>query len=266
MSGRIGVTYQVNEDTMAYVTYSEGFQSGGFFGRNQNVSDFKNTYDPEFAKTLAVGVKSLLLDKRLQLNAEYFRNDFEDKQENTIKLDPTTRTVVTVIDNVAGVLYEGLEVEMRALVSENFEAFLNVGFLDAEYDGFIADLDGADADGNLVLTNNDYLTPKFSPETTYSFGGTYSVDVGPGELSLFAKYSFVDEQESTTTNIEIGKVPSIEKIDVSLTYRWDNYKISAYGRNLTDEVVIPVRDISSLMIFGSPSVGTVYGFTVQAEF
>ena len=108
--------------------------------------------------------------------------------------------------------------------------------------------------------------PKFSPETTYSFGGTYSVDVGPGELSLFAKYSFVDEQESTTTNIEIGKVPSIEKIDVSLTYRWGNYKISAYGRNLTDEVVIPVRDISSLMIFGSPSVGTVYGFTVQAEF
>ena len=85
-------------------------------------------------------------------------------------------------------------------------------------------------------------------------------------MSLFAKYSFVDEQESTTTNIEIGKVPSIEKIDVSLTYRWGNYKISAYGRNLTDEVVIPVRDISSLMIFGSPSVGTVYGFTVQAEF
>tara|TARA_B100001250_G_C19817252_1_gene799306 strand:- start:10364 stop:12760 length:2397 start_codon:yes stop_codon:yes gene_type:complete len=266
MSGRIGVTYQINEDAMAYVNYSEGFQSGGFFGRNQNVADFKNTYDPEYAKTLAVGVKSLLLDKRLQLNAEYFRNDFEDKQENTIKLDPTTRTVVTVIDNVAGVLYEGLEVEMRALISENFEAFLNVGFLDAEYDGFIADLDGADAEGNLVLTNNDYLKPKFSPETTYSFGGTYTVDVGPGELALFAKYSFVDEQESTTTNIAIGKVPSIEKIDLSVTYKWDNFKISAFGRNLTDEVVIPVRDISSLMIFGSPTVGKVFGVTVAAAF
>ena len=96
ISGKIGLTYQVNDDVMTYVTYSEGFQSGGFFGRNQNVADFKNTYDPEFAKTLSVGVKSLLLDKRVQLNAEYFRNDFEDKQEDTIKLDPTTRTVVTV--------------------------------------------------------------------------------------------------------------------------------------------------------------------------
>ncbi len=37
---------------MFYATYKEGFQSGGFFGRNQNVADFKNTYDPEYAKTL----------------------------------------------------------------------------------------------------------------------------------------------------------------------------------------------------------------------
>ena len=266
ISGKIGLTYQVNDDVMTYVTYSEGFQSGGFFGRNQNVADFKNTYDPEFAKTLSVGVKSLLLDKRVQLNAEYFRNDFEDKQEDTIKLDPTTRTVVTVIDNVAGVLYEGLEVEMKALVSANLEAFVNVGFLDAEYDGFIADLDGANAEGLIEPTNNDALTPKFSPEVTFSVGGTYTATVGPGELSIFAKYSFIDEQESTTTNIAVGKVPSQDRVDASVTYSWSNYRISAFGRNLTDEIVAPVRDISSLMIFGSPTVGKVFGVNLTAEF
>jgi iron complex outermembrane receptor protein len=211
-------------------------------------------------------MKSLLMDKRVQLNIAAFRNDFEDKQEDTIKLDPSTKTVVTVIDNVAGVLYQGLEIETRFLVSESFEAFANIGLLDAEYDGFIADLDGADANGVVEPTNNDYLTPKYSPEMTASFGGTYSTELGGGELQLFAKYSFVDELYSITDNRDVGKIPSTEKVDASVTFLKDNYKISIFGRNLTDEITTPVRDISSLMIFGSPSVGTVYGITLSANF
>ena len=266
ISGRLGATYQHSEDIMFYASYSQGFQSGGFFGRNQNISDFKNTYDPEFAKTLEIGMKSLLMDKRVQLNIAAFRNDFEDKQEDTIKLDPSTQTVVTVIDNVAGVLYQGLEIETRFLISENFDAFVNVGFLDAEYDGFIADLDGTNAEGLVEPTNNDYLTPKYAPEMTASFGGTYTAELGDGELQLFAKYSFVDEVYTITDNRDVGKVSSTEKVDASITFLKDDYKISLFGRNLTDEITTPVRDISSLMIFGSPSVGTVYGITLSSNF
>ncbi|MBT4696515.1 MAG: TonB-dependent receptor [Alphaproteobacteria bacterium] len=266
ISGVVGLSYKYTEEIMFYATYKEGFQSGGFFGRNQNVADFKNTYDPEYAKTLELGMKSLLMDKRVQLNIAAFRNDFEDKQEDTIKLDPSTKTVVTVIDNVAGVLYQGLEIESRFLVSESFEAFVNVGLLDAEYDGFIADLDGANAEGLVEPTNNDYLTPKYAPEMTASFGGTFTTELGDGELQLFAKYSFVDELYSITDNRDVGKIPSTEKIDASITFLKDSYKISLFGRNLTDEITSPVRDISSLMIFGSPSVGTVYGITLSANF
>ena len=73
ISGKVGVSYNYSEDIMFYASYSEGFQSGGFFGRNQNAADFKNTYDPEYAKTLELGMKSLLVDKRLQLNIAAFR-------------------------------------------------------------------------------------------------------------------------------------------------------------------------------------------------
>jgi len=67
ISGVVGLSYQYTDDVMFYATYKEGFQSGGFFGRNQNVADFKNTYDPEYAKTLELGMKSLLMDKRVQV-------------------------------------------------------------------------------------------------------------------------------------------------------------------------------------------------------
>jgi iron complex outermembrane receptor protein len=47
ISGVVGLSYQYTDDVMFYATYKEGFQSGGFFGRNQNVADFKNTYEKQ---------------------------------------------------------------------------------------------------------------------------------------------------------------------------------------------------------------------------
>ena len=36
---KVGVSYQWTPDVMFYGSYSEGFHSGGFFGRNQNAQD-----------------------------------------------------------------------------------------------------------------------------------------------------------------------------------------------------------------------------------
>ena len=60
---------------MLYISYSEGFKSGGFFGVNQNIRDFeRDQYDPEFASNVEIGFKSLLLDNRHRLNLTAFRN------------------------------------------------------------------------------------------------------------------------------------------------------------------------------------------------
>ena len=251
---------------MYYGSISKGFQSGGFFGRNQNLKDFANTYDPEFATTVEVGVKSFLMDRRIQLNAALFRNDFEDMQQQTIKQDPTTLTVVTVIDNVAGIIFTGLEIELLALVNENFEVFANLGLLDSEYDGFVADLDGAV--GGYNPTNNDNLIPVNTPETTFSAGGTYTVPLALGDLELYAKYTYIDDQETITTNQPryYSFLPSYEKVDASITYRMDNYSIALSGKNLTDDITTWIRDISGLMAFGNTSPGRSWTLTFKANF
>ena len=52
LSPKIGLTYQVNDDAIAFISYAEGFHSGGFFGVNQNIQDFeRDQYDPEYAVT-----------------------------------------------------------------------------------------------------------------------------------------------------------------------------------------------------------------------
>ena len=90
--------------------FSQGFHSGGFFGVNQNIRDFiRDVYDPETADNYEIGYKSQHLDDRLRFNAVYFYNDFKDKQESFVALDPDTRTVATVFDNAASVKYRGVE-------------------------------------------------------------------------------------------------------------------------------------------------------------
>ena len=101
VSPRVGMTYRIDEDKMVYVSYSEGFKSGGFFGVNQNIRDFeRDQYDPEFASNIELGFKSTLMENRLRLNLTAFRNEFEDKQESFVALDPDTKTVQSVFRNV----------------------------------------------------------------------------------------------------------------------------------------------------------------------
>jgi iron complex outermembrane receptor protein len=266
-SPTVVLAHQAHDDLMYYASHAQGFHSGGFFGRNQNAVDFANTYEPEYANSTELGFKSEWMDNTLQLNVAYFMNKFEDKQDSAIKQDPSTQTVVTVIGNIANVDYSGLEVELRGIVNANFTWFATLGTLDAEYDGFISDLDGADINGDLVLTNNDYLTPKFAPELNYSLGGTYSWTMGSADAAFNLKHYYVDEQESSTDNNPLGRVSSIRKTDVSLDIVWESNRLSFFVRNLGDEITTALSaDIAPLMAYGSASMGKDYGVEFNMRF
>jgi iron complex outermembrane receptor protein len=231
VSPRLGVTYQINESSMVYVSYAEGFHSGGFFGVNQNTRDFeRDQYDPEFAKTYELGYKSMHLDDRLRLNATLFRTDFEDKQEQSIQADPDTKTVQTVFDNVADATYQGLELETEYVFADWFRAFLNYGYLDAEYSDFETDTNN---DG--VLDDASDLTPRNAPESTVGVGGRFSWPIGPGALEIYAKYAWVDEVETNLLNTPQGTLDDRKDVTASIGYYAENWSVTAFGRNLTDE-------------------------------
>ena len=46
---------------MFYASYSEGFKSGGFFGRQANFN-IDPSYEPEYLKNIELGWKSTLMD------------------------------------------------------------------------------------------------------------------------------------------------------------------------------------------------------------
>lgn len=260
-----GLSYAFTDDLMAYASYSKGFHSGGFFGVNQNTADFeRDQYDPEFAKNWELGMKSQWFDNRVQVNVALFRNDFTGKQEAFVAVDPSTNTVATQFANVADAVYKGAELEIQAVVTENISLFGSVGYLDAKYKEFLLDRTDDGVDNPTDLTN---LTPRNAPEWTFGVGGTFTTIVGNGgEIELYVKYDWVDVIEADLFNNAFVSQSSRENLAASITYRYEQYSVTVFGRNLTNDRYETIALIDPLFAAGSINPGASWGLEVQADF
>lgn len=228
---KVGVRYQPNDDLMFYGSYSEGFKSGGFFGRQANYN-IDPSYDPEFVENYEIGMKSTLLEGAMILNASVFVSDYKDKQES-ILVPVDLSNVATVVRNAAVLNMYGAELEVMYQVTPAWFVRASYGYLHTKYDKFLADLNG---DGNV--TDNSGLTSRRSPENTFGLTTSYVLQLGPGELTPTLSYRWVDEQETSPDNHPRGHLDSISDLSATVTYAWGDdarYRVSAFGRNMTNE-------------------------------
>ncbi len=265
ISPKVGLTYAINDSSMAFITYSEGFHSGGFFGVNQNIRDFeRDQYDPEYASNIEIGYKSQHLNNRVRFNATYFRNDFEDKQESFVALDPDTKTVASVFDNAGSVLYQGIEIEMQYVFNNYFRGFINYGTLEADYEVFETDINPNDAE--TIIEDASFLDPRNAPDYTLGIGGTLSVPVGDGTVEAFAKVTKIASYDASLLNLKQAKVDAREELSVSVGYYTENWAIEAFGKNLTDERFEVFFPIATLFAAGSVNRPRTFGLEFSYQF
>ena len=265
-SFKLGLTYNINDSSIVYGMFSQGFHSGGFFGVNQNIRDFiRDVYDPETADNYEIGYKSQHLDDRLRFNAVYFYNDFKDKQESFVALDPDTRTVATVFDNAASVKYKGVEIEAVFVFNEYFRGFINYGSLDAEYEEFFTDINPNDA--QELIEDASFLTPRNAPEFTLGLGGTLTIPVETGVVEAFVKFTRIDEREASLLNLGNSRIDETDELSLSVGYYAnENWAVSAYCRNCTDERFEVFSPIATLFAAGSVNKPRSYGLEFTYQF
>jgi outer membrane receptor protein involved in Fe transport len=78
---KFGLDHALNDNQLLYATYSTGFKPGGF-----NTTDIPGltTFDPEIANVFEIGLKSTLMDGRLQVNLSAYSNEYEGLQVSKI--------------------------------------------------------------------------------------------------------------------------------------------------------------------------------------
>ncbi len=237
---RLTASYTFNDDVFGYFTYSRGFKSGGY-NDQAGSGGFANfplsSYEPEFADSFEVGIKSDLLDDRVRLNATIFTVNYEDFQRSTVVSVPGTAFQETRTFNAADVDATGLELELWAALTDNLTLRANLGTLDTEYNEFFLD---RNLDGTLEdFSGRDVVR---SPDITGGVDLTYLQELAGGSnLSYNLNFNYEDENVYYYNDDLGSEFDTIleERTILNASVRWNSadgrYYASVFGKNLSDD-------------------------------
>lgn len=87
VSGTVKLSYRFTDDVMAYVSWANGYKAGGFnLARVTSVGltpNFDTEFPRETVQSYELGIKSMLADRTLRLNASVFDQKYTNFQLNT---------------------------------------------------------------------------------------------------------------------------------------------------------------------------------------
>ena len=244
---RIAAQYSFDSG-MAYVTYSEGFRSGGFNGRGTSPYD-TGPYDPETVESWEAGAKFTLFDNRFQLNVAAFTIEYNDKQEDIVKPGSGGQLTLTVVENASTATMEGLEMDFTWVITEGLSLRGNVGLLDASFDDYVV----PSATG---MVDKSGMALRRAPDMTAGLGLLFERQMAEGHfLVATLNYTWKDDYYiSASSNGGDKTVPVAQGgagfsynpslvdafgiLDASINWETENWTFSLFGKNLTDETYL----------------------------
>jgi iron complex outermembrane receptor protein len=173
-------------------------------------------------------MKSKLIDGRMRLNATAFIMDYEDMQ---ISASSDAVTTASTKANLGDATMRGVEIEMTALIAENFTLGINAGFLDDKIDSLKGVLIS-----NLTVIGKDNELP-MTPDWTFSLMAKYEMPLVSGALLSFrADYSVKDDYHTRAENISETLIDDYKNLNLNGTYISANgfWEASVGVRNATD--------------------------------
>lgn len=217
---RVGLEYQVDDDTMIFASYSQGFKSGTFNPRAQSNESAAN---PEIVDSIELGIKKDWNDV-LRTNVTLFSLDHKDRQYITVTPDPDDLTVLNQnLGNIKGSTVKGIEAEITWAATENLRIDFSVGYLDAEIE------EDPTIGTPLVGLSN-------TPDYTMNLAANYSMDTDMGYFVFSGGYYYRDDYllfEDSESLLQDG----YGTLNASVS--WESIEGNWYGglhfKNLTDE-------------------------------
>lgn len=219
--GKVALEYQVSDDTMIYGSVARGYKAGGFNTDGSLDADLRE-FDEENMVEYELGLKSLLLDDSLALQVALFYDDRQDQQVKSslvrVRTDNTTE-FIDFFGNAAEGTNRGLEVSALWSLSDSFDLVASAGWLDAEFDDFVNEF-GEDLSGRDQAHAPGYM---------YSLAGNWQS--GPWAVSVSAdskdEFYFSDRHSVKSDNYTL--------VNATVSYASSNWRLTAWGRNLTDK-------------------------------
>ncbi|MBA3581079.1 MAG: TonB-dependent receptor [Gammaproteobacteria bacterium] len=280
---KLGLDYKLSNGDLAYVTYAQGFRSGGFNGRpfpNEFGQWTKpKSYEPEKVGTLEFGYKTQLADNTIRLNTAVFFSKYEDMQVLV------TQGGFFETANAGESSLYGFEAELTVEATEALNIMAGLGYTKTKYD----ELDNS----SLVSTANDIVADQGisydaayalaeqygldeddtfanTPEWSVNIGGQYTWMLATGASYKFrADYVWQDDVYFQAANAPFDLQEAYGL--VNLRGGWESaegtLEVAVYGKNVTgEEYLTNAQDVIGQLGVAIAQVSAPSEYGVEATF
>ena len=220
--GKVVIDYAYADDAMIYASVARGYKAGGV-NTDGSLSASDRDFDTEYQWAYEVGAKHSLMDNRLQTRLAIFYTQREDQQVKgsiLVTRDDMSTEFIDYIDNAAEGDNYGVEFEAVFQASDQLELSAALGWLETEFDEYVTD-DGEDMSGR---------DQAHAPNYQYALAAQYSVT-----HALSLRVEAEGKDDFYFSDRHNAKSESYDLINASINYSVDQWSVSLWGRNLTDE-------------------------------
>ena len=264
----VRLSYELDDNSQMYVSYTQGSKAGGFDIRGNSIpgtplvsSEGGWEFEKEEATNIELGYK--MKSDRAQFDFTYFSTDFDDLQTSVFD-----GVLGFKVGNASAAELDGIEIQGRYLLAEGFEFYASAASLDYTFtDWKDSQCAYGETATNGIYCDRSGATVIFAPENTANVGFDYETVLANNwvfDANLNVDHS---SEYFVTTNLDkniresgyskVGFVLGLESSD-------GKWRLSVIGDNLTDERIkttggtIPLARTFVKLASGGALDGTAY--------
>jgi len=252
VSWDVSGVYKLNDDVNVFARLANSFRAPSVQGRilyDQNVS----VADSETINSFETGIKSDVLDGRGRVNATVYYFVMNDQQLTAVGGESNSNTLLNA-DKTVGY---GFELDTQWILTDEINASFNVSYNSTEIqdDGLEVATCGSGtctvtdptnqvpgAFGPITMANIDGNSLPNSPEWIANFTLRYATEIADGEFFAYTDWSYRSDINFFLYRAEEFNGKALLEGGIRTGYNWESgnneYQVSAFVRNLTDEQVI----------------------------
>ncbi|WPJ95757.1 TonB-dependent receptor [Coraliomargarita algicola] len=234
--GKLTLEHDLNDNHTAFASAARGYKSGGANSGAFRLDFDPETYEDETLYNFELGLRSHWFDGRIISSLTGFYLQRQDAQLRDSQGSGGFFRYLTVNgDNAA---HYGLESEITWYIDEAWTLYATLGLLGSDRDAYdtlesdeeVDETLDVDSDDDPITITVDSRDLANAPSYSYSVGLAY--DRGDG---FFGNAQIVAKDDYYESNSHNEKRDSFAVVNAALGYRWDNWTVTLWAKNLFDE-------------------------------
>jgi len=243
---KITISHKIDDDTLVYLTQSEGYRPGGYNrgggltnscakdstaegycgeGSGDNFrANVGTTFESDEVLNTELGIKTVLDDGRMRLNATYYSVDWTGIQVS--QFDPANISILTFVENAADAEVSGFEADMLWYPSDSWTVAAAISLNDTEI--------VKDVSQTVPIVDIGSPLP-LSPSRQYHLRLRKDMSYKDNPAYVQFAYKSANETYNSFESAKVLEQDGYQTMDLAFGMTVNDTDIELFVRNLTDE-------------------------------